>query len=119
MATDTGNNVGEWVRVAALDEIPVGAVLRVELPSDDIAIFNMDGELFAIGDTCTHAQASLSDGDFYDNIVECPLHGSAFDVTTGAAMQLPAMGNAGKYEVRVEDDEVYVNTEAVVRRRMR
>ena len=78
----------EWVRVAAAEDIPAGEKIAVAVTGEEIAIFNVDGTLYAIGDICTHAEASLSEGDFYDEIVECPLHGSMFDVTTGRVSRM-------------------------------
>ena len=101
--------MGEWVRVAAAGDLPPGEKRAVTVAGVDIALFNVDGTLYAIGDTCTHAEASLAEGDFYDQIVECPLHGSAFDITTGKAMGLPALGNTGKFAVKVEDGAVFVD----------
>ena len=90
----------EWVRVATLEELPPGRSMLFSYQGDDIAIFNADGEIYAIGDTCTHAETSLSDGEFFEDIrgwvVECPLHGSQFDLTTGTAVSLPATGTAGR-----------------------
>jgi 3-phenylpropionate/trans-cinnamate dioxygenase ferredoxin subunit len=110
----------EWIQIATLDEIPPGEKLRVSYQGIDIAIFNADGELYAIGDTCTHAEASLSEGDFYDDIrgwvAECPLHGSQFDITSGNAISLPATGNSGKYELKVEDGLIWLNPEPVTPR---
>ena len=107
-----------WVEVARAEDIPPGSFVCVWVEGQPIDIFNMDGEYYAIGDVCTHAETSLSDGDFYEDIrgwvIECPLHGSQFDVTTGEAVSLPATGNAGKYEVKVEDGVVYVNPDPVV-----
>jgi nitrite reductase/ring-hydroxylating ferredoxin subunit len=91
-----------WIQVADAEEIPPGDKLRVTVAGVDIGLFNVDGTLYAIGDTCTHAEASLTEGEFYDTTVECPLHGSPFDVTTGRALGLPAMGNSGKYAVKIE-----------------
>ena len=110
----------EWIEVAAISDIPPGDKLRVSYGGVDIAIFNINGELYAIGDTCTHAEASLTDGDFYEDmrgwVAECPLHGSQFDIMTGEAVSLPATGNVGKYRVKVEDGVVWVDMAAVVER---
>lgn len=107
-----------WCKVANVEEIPAGSFQCVRCEGLDIDVFNLDGEFYAIGDVCTHAETSLSEGDFYEDIrgwvIECPLHGSQFDVTTGAAVSLPATGNAGKYEVKVEDGVVFVNPHPVV-----
>jgi 3-phenylpropionate/trans-cinnamate dioxygenase ferredoxin subunit len=107
-----------WCEVGSASEIPAGSFKCVSCEGLDIDVFNLDGEFYAIGDVCTHAETSLCEGDFYEDIkgwvIECPLHGSQFDVTTGEAVSLPATGNAGKYEVRVEDGVVYVNPDAVI-----
>ncbi|HET7077519.1 MAG TPA: non-heme iron oxygenase ferredoxin subunit [Chloroflexia bacterium] len=111
--------ITQWVRVAATADLPPGEKMAVAVAGEEIALFNLDGTVYAIGDICTHAEASLSEGEFYDNLVECPLHGSAFDVTTGKAMVLPAMGNSGKYAVKVEDGGIYVDPVPVTPRSTR
>jgi 3-phenylpropionate/trans-cinnamate dioxygenase ferredoxin subunit len=98
-----------WIRVTDAEEIPPGDKLRVTVAGVDIGIFHVDGTLYALGDTCTHAEASLTEGAFYDTTLECPLHGSPCDVTTGRARGLPAMGNSGKYAVKVEAEEVNID----------
>jgi 3-phenylpropionate/trans-cinnamate dioxygenase ferredoxin subunit len=107
-----------WVEVARAEDIAPGSFVCVYVEGQPIDVFNVDGEYYAIGDVCTHAETSLADGEFYEDIrgwvIECPLHGSLFDVTTGEAISLPATGNAGKYEVKVEDGTVYLNPDAVV-----
>jgi 3-phenylpropionate/trans-cinnamate dioxygenase ferredoxin subunit len=109
----------EWVRVAVADDVPPGEKIAVSVGGEDIAIFNVDGDLYAIGDTCTHAEASLAEGDFYGTTVECPLHGSPFDVTSGRALGLPAMGNSGKYEVKCEGGAIFVDPIPVTPRALR
>ncbi len=111
--------MSHWVHVAATADLPPGDKVAVTVAGEEIALFNLDGTFYAIGDTCTHAQASLADGDFYDNIVECPLHGSAFDVTSGKALGLPAMGNSGCYAVKVEDGGLFVDPVPVTSRSLR
>src|SRR4029079_6496126 len=101
------------------EAIPPGDKLAVTVAGEEIALFNVDGTLYAIGDTCTHAEASLAEGDFYDTMVECPLHGSAFDVTSGKALVLPAMGNTGKYAVKVEEDSIFVDPTPLIPRATR
>lgn len=115
--TSTTNET-RWERVASLDEIPPGSFIRVTVEGQDIDIFNVEGRYCAIGDICTHAETPLSEGDFYEDmrgwVIECPLHGSQFDVCTGEAVSLPATGNAGKYDVKVVDGEVYVNPVPII-----
>ena len=108
------------MRVASAEDIPPETVMQVSVEGDYIAVCNAGGEFYAIGDTCTHAEASLCDGDFYEDIrgwvLECPLHGSQFDVTTGDATSLPATGNTGNYALKVEDGAIYINPEPVTPR---
>lgn len=98
------------VEVCREDEAPEpGQALSVVVGDLPLAIFNIHGELYAIGDTCTHEEYPLSEGDMVDEyIVECALHGATFDVRTGDALSLPATGNAGSYPIWVEDGVVKV-----------
>jgi 3-phenylpropionate/trans-cinnamate dioxygenase ferredoxin subunit len=98
------------VNVCREDELPPGRATSVVVGSLPVAVFNCNGEYFAIGDTCTHEEFPLSDGEIYDDCtVECALHGSRFDLRTGNAISLPATGNAGSYEVWVEDGMIKVD----------
>ena len=96
----------ELVKVASIGQIPPGKALRVEIGEEPVAIFNVDGELYAIGDTCSHEEASLSEGDIFGDVVECPLHGAEFDIKTGAARTLPAVTPVPTFPVRVEGDDI-------------
>ncbi|HET8628933.1 MAG TPA: bifunctional 3-phenylpropionate/cinnamic acid dioxygenase ferredoxin subunit [Thermomicrobiales bacterium] len=101
----------EFVKVARVDEIAPETALRVEVGDEPIAVFNLDGEFYAICDTCSHEEASLSDGDIFGDVVECPLHGSQFDIRTGKALTLPAVLPVATYDVQVEDGDIFVATE--------
>lgn len=101
-------SVGEWIWVANAEAIGPGEALRVELDGDAIAIWNIEGEFYATSDTCTHEEASLTDGDLWGEVVECPLHGAQFDVRTGEVLSLPAMYPLPTYPVKVEDDGLYL-----------
>ena len=105
-------------RVCALSEVPEDGSLRVELPDVDVAIVNFEGEVFAIEDVCSHAEVPLSEGEVeeFDGAptIECALHGSCFDLRTGAPTNLPATEPVPVYPVRVEGDDVYVDLSADV-----
>jgi 3-phenylpropionate/trans-cinnamate dioxygenase ferredoxin subunit len=94
--------------VCAAAEVPPGTAKRVVADDREIAIFNVDGELFATDDICSHEEASLSDGELDDHVVECPLHGARFDVRTGKALSLPAVRPIDTFPVRVVDGKVEV-----------
>lgn len=97
------------VSVCRADELSPGEVRRVtEGVQEPIAVFNVDGELFAIDDTCTHQDASLSDGWVEGCAVECPLHSSCFDLRTGAPVGPPAKVPVHTYPVAVVDGVVTV-----------
>ncbi len=102
--------VAQWVEVARVSDIPPGHAARVEIDDVPVAIFNVDGELFAVDDTCTHQEASLSEGDLdLDRCaVECPLHGSAFNLRTGEVLSLPAVEPVRVHHVEVADGVVRV-----------
>lgn len=95
------------VEVAREEEIAPGASLRVEVGGLPIAIFNVHGELFAIGDTCSHEEFSLAEGEVEERgdccSVECALHGARFDLRTGAALSLPAVLPVDSFHAWIED----------------
>ncbi|HXT38286.1 MAG TPA: bifunctional 3-phenylpropionate/cinnamic acid dioxygenase ferredoxin subunit [Chloroflexota bacterium] len=95
-------------KVATLQQIEPGNALCVTVGSERIALFNVDGAIYATDDTCSHAQASLSDGWLEDNEITCPLHGAIFDVTTGQPLTLPATKPVRTYEVHIEGDDIYL-----------
>ena len=97
-----------WVRVCAESELLPGE-FQVAYDGDTaIAVFNIDGELYAIEDVCTHDGGELAGGPVEGFAVECPRHGAKFDVTTGAVVAMPATAPVPTYEVRVEGDEIRI-----------
>lgn len=96
------------IKVAAFSELEEGVGLRVDLTEHRIAIFLVDGTVFAIGDRCSHAEASLAEGEVFDTEVECPKHGSVFDLVTGEPHSLPATKPVPVYHVSVEGGDVYL-----------
>ena len=102
--------VASWVEVGRIEDVPPGHAARVEIGDVPVAIFNVDGEFFCIDDTCTHAEASLSDGDLDISrcAIECPLHGSAFDLRTGDPLSLPAVEPVHVHHVDTSDGVIRV-----------
>ena len=98
----------EKVKVVKLSEITENTSKLVEIEDKKIAVFNVDGEIYAIDDTCSHAEASLSEGEVYDCKIECPLHGAEFDIKTGQAVTPPATKDVKTYDVIEKDGWVYV-----------
>lgn len=88
------------VEVAKVHDIPPGEMLRVHAHGAWIVIVNLDGQYYALADTCTHEDASLFKGIFKDGCIRCPLHGSRFDVRTGKPLEEPAEEPLKIYPVR-------------------
>ena len=101
------------VRVAALSELDDDTATRIEVAGTPVCLARSAGEVFAIGDLCSHADVSLSEGDVEDGTVECWLHGSRFDLRTGAPTGLPATKPVATYPVTIEGDDVLVDVESV------
>ncbi|MBB4683685.1 bifunctional 3-phenylpropionate/cinnamic acid dioxygenase ferredoxin subunit [Amycolatopsis jiangsuensis] len=99
------------LRACTVDELPPGESVRIAGP-EPIAVFNADGELYAIGDTCSHQDASLADGWLEGCFVECPLHAALFDLRTGMPSCLPAKRPVRTYAVLVDEGVIYVRAEA-------
>jgi 3-phenylpropionate/trans-cinnamate dioxygenase ferredoxin subunit len=96
------------VRLAALADLPEGRGVRVEFDGHRIALFRIGSEVHAIADRCSHAEASLAEGEVYDRTVECPRHGAEFDLATGDVLSLPATRPVGVYPTDVDDGDVFV-----------
>ncbi|WP_329102119.1 non-heme iron oxygenase ferredoxin subunit [Micromonospora sp. NBC_01699] len=97
------------VRVCAVDEVPKGAVVRAEIDGTEIALVHADDDAFyAIRDECSHAAVALSEGELDGCTLECWLHGSRFDLRTGAPSGLPATEPVPVYPVEVRDGDVFV-----------
>jgi 3-phenylpropionate/trans-cinnamate dioxygenase ferredoxin subunit len=99
-------------KVAPLDQLPDGRGVRLEVAGERIALFRIDDAVYALADRCSHAEASLAEGDVFDTEVECPRHGSEFDLRTGVPQSLPATRPVAIYPTQVRDGDVYVVLEA-------
>jgi 3-phenylpropionate/trans-cinnamate dioxygenase ferredoxin subunit len=96
------------IEIGAVDTLPRDRGVRVTVGDDRIAMFRVGDDVYAIGDRCSHAEASLAEGFVSDQEVECPRHGSEFDLETGEPLSLPATKPVPTYEVAVEDGVVYL-----------
>ena len=97
-------------RVASVDEIPVESMKRVDVEGTQVCLAHgEDGNFYALNDICTHEEFFLSDGELWGMDVECPQHGSRFNLQTGKVTGLPAVIPAKTYPVLVEDGDVYVD----------
>jgi 3-phenylpropionate/trans-cinnamate dioxygenase ferredoxin component len=96
-----------------LDEIEPGTARRVDVGGLPVAVVRIDDEVYAIGDVCSHANVSLSEGEVWadERELECPKHGSTFDLKTGEPVTLPATQPVPVYAVEVTDGIVTVTAE--------
>ncbi len=102
--------MARFVKVAEIGEIPPGGKKIVEVDGVLVVVINLDGEYYAIEDVCTHDGGPLGEGRLEDHLIICPRHGARFDVRTGAAVSLPAFEPVPTYEVRVEGEDILVET---------
>lgn len=99
---------GEWERVAELAEVPLGGSKVVFHKGEQVALFSVGGEVYAIGNRCPHANGPLGDGELDGCAVTCPYHGSKFDLRTGEPQGGPATRPAAVFQVKVEEGAVYL-----------
>ena len=96
-----------------MEELPPGAMRLVEWDDLEIGVFNCGGDLFAIEDRCSHDDGPLAEGEFDEEncTVECPRHGSRFDLKTGKPMTLPAYEPVDTFPVIIEDQTIKLEVE--------
>ena len=99
----------EFTKVAETQDLPPGSMKAVQVGSERVLLVNVDGSYFAVGDECSHAAGSLSDGDLDGNQVECPIHGAMFNVQTGEAVTPPADEALPCYRVKVDGSDIFVS----------
>ena len=100
-----------FVKVAQVSDVAPGEIRVFEIKGEDIALCNIDGEIYAIADVCTHDDGPLGQGHLHGDQIECPRHGARFDVRSGRALILPAVVPIPTFEVKIEGDEVLVDVD--------
>jgi len=98
----------EFVKVATVDEIPPGRAKLIEVAGNEIAVFNINGEFYAIDNSCTHVGGPLCEGEISGAEVTCPWHGATFDLTNGRALGPPAFEPVNSYPVRVDGSDIHI-----------
>ena len=105
--------MASFVEVARAEQLPPGSGMVVRADGKDIAIFNVDGTIFAIDDSCRHQGLSLGTSKLEGKIVTCRGHGWKYDVTTGSTLASPGYGVAA-YPVKIVDGKIMVATDETV-----
>lgn len=98
----------DWIKVATLEECPPGSLRSVMVGRDPVVLANVEGQVYAVVDRCTHEDLPLSDGELEGSTLVCSYHGARFDVTSGAARGLPAVRPLKSYPVEIRDDGIYI-----------
>ncbi len=99
--------MAQWVKVAKVDELASGACLSVEAEGRGIALFNVEGTIYALDNCCPHAGGPLGDGALKGNIVTCPWHGWRFNVCTGERPENPVF-TVSRFLVDIVEGEILV-----------
>ncbi|GAB4510396.1 MAG: non-heme iron oxygenase ferredoxin subunit [Anaerolineae bacterium] len=99
----------EFITIGTTDELQPGdAPLVVEINRRWVAVYNLDGQYYAIEDVCTHDGGPLAEGEREGHVVACPRHGATFDIRTGKVLSAPALVDVPTYAVRVEANQIQV-----------
>jgi 3-phenylpropionate/trans-cinnamate dioxygenase ferredoxin subunit len=100
-----------FIKVATVDEVAQNGSLLVQVDGIEVALFNLGGEIYAIENVCTHDGGPLVEGTIVNGCeVMCPRHGARFDIRTGEALSFPAFEPTASYAVRVEGNEVWIES---------
>jgi glycine betaine catabolism B len=102
----------DYVKVAGTKDIQPSQMKEVEVNGEKICLANVEGKYYAIGNVCTHLGGPLAQGKLEAYEVQCPWHGSRFDIRTGKVARPPAMRSEPTYEIKVEDDNILVKKRA-------
>jgi len=103
--------MSDWIDVAAAEDLPPGDRKVVDVDGVMVAVFNLDGELHAIEDICTHDGGELASGTIEGDAIICPRHGARFSIRTGEVLAPPAYEPVAVFAVRIENGRVQVRDE--------
>ncbi len=98
--------MGEWVKVAEAGDIAPSRGIRIEVAGLAIAVFNLDGQFFALEDTCPRDDGSLSQGDLFGDLVQCPIEACKYELATGTCITFDARVQA--FETKVEGADILI-----------
>ena len=97
-----------YIDLASVSDLPSGTTKKFALGNSDILLANVDGQIYAVDDMCTHEDSSLSLGCLKGELVSCTLHGSRFNVRTGEPMEEPATEALQRYNVRIQNERIEI-----------
>ncbi|MCG8015631.1 MAG: non-heme iron oxygenase ferredoxin subunit [Candidatus Thiodiazotropha sp. 'RUGA'] len=97
-----------WIKVADMAGLPPGTMKRFDFEQHQYLIVNVDGQIYAVDDQCTHEDISLYLGCIEDHNIKCSLHGSRFCLKTGRPLEEPADEPIGTYPVKIDDNQILI-----------
>ena len=97
------------IKAFSLSQLPPGHMHKVTIGEHDVLLSNVEGQVYAIENTCSHYGAPLSDGALCDHRVRCPWHHACFDVRTGEQLEAPGMDGVARFTVRIDGDNIMVS----------
>ncbi len=100
--------MANFIKVAELDEVDEGALLPVEVDGELVCLANVDGEICAFTDNCTHISGPLNEGELEGDVLTCPWHGARFNVRTGKVLRGPARQDILTYPVQIEGNAIMI-----------
>ncbi|MDN6884672.1 non-heme iron oxygenase ferredoxin subunit [Variovorax sp. CAN2819] len=99
----------QWTDAAALDDVPADDVIAVLLGGNEVALYSVEGNVYATDNICTHGHARLCEGFLEGHEIECPLHQGKFDVRNGAPTCAPVTQAIRSYPVKIEGGRVFLS----------
>lgn len=99
--------MAEFIKVAKVSDLEPGEKMLVEYDDEDVGLFNLDGEFYAISDVCTHDDGPLVEGELEGIQVICPRHGARFNIKTGE-QTMPAFAPVPLYDVKIEGEDILI-----------
>jgi naphthalene 1,2-dioxygenase system ferredoxin subunit len=97
-----------WIDIASKEDVPEDDVMGIDVNAKSIALYQVDGEIFATDNICTHGNARLCDGFLEGHEIECPLHQGKFDIRNGKALCAPLTEDIQVYPVKIDGGRVFV-----------
>jgi nitrite reductase/ring-hydroxylating ferredoxin subunit len=99
----------EYVKVASTKNLSSGGKINVKIGNKEILVVNLNGKYYAIGNVCTHKGCKLSNGTLSEGKIECPCHGSVFDIKNGKVVSGPAKKSEPVFKIKIEGNQILVN----------
>jgi len=97
----------DFIKVAKTSDLAPGQKMLVEYDEEDVGLFNLNGQFYAISDVCTHDNGPLVEGELDGEHIICPRHGARFNVKTGE-QTMPAFAPVPLYDVKIEGDDILI-----------